>query len=464
MSNEDVSRKISTRIDRKLSGISKISSNQIIFRIDNILRMTCAAAYEPEMVSIGPHHRGKKKLQKMEKYKLKYLQGILKRQNESSARRYIDSLIQDEEKARSYYEEEVTLSQQKFVEMMLLDGCFIVEFLRKYEKMKKGKNVDEHHDSIFKIGWILRILRRDLLLFENQIPFFILVNLFDMTKIPNDDQGNNLISLALYCLSNFILVADRKPPPDDIPQPVHLLSLMYQIWFCSSSLYGRDDDENGLNSDWKKRLEFSCINLGKLCCDNNTRQQQKKEGLYDIVFIKSVSELKQYGIEFVKSEQSTSLLDIKFENGEIRIPPLVIADRTETIFRNLIAYEQYMFNSGYCGKFVTDYATFMDCLINTPMDVQELRIKGIIENWLGDDKEITDMFNKICNNIDISSRYFTYRKIFNKVNEHCNNRCNSWISDLKKMYFKNPWKIISLSGAIILLILTFIQTVFSILK
>lgn len=36
-----------------------------------------------------------------------------------------------EERARNYYSEVVTLDNDSFVEMMVLDGCFIVEYLRK---------------------------------------------------------------------------------------------------------------------------------------------------------------------------------------------------------------------------------------------------------------------------------------------------------------------------------------------
>ncbi|MBW4919545.1 DUF247 domain-containing protein, partial [Klebsiella pneumoniae] len=61
-----------------------------------------------------------------------------------------------------------------------------------------------------------------------------------------------------------------------------------------------------------------------------------------------------------------------------------ISDRTETIFRNLVAYEKYIGNSDF-----TDYLFFMDCLINSPKDVELLRHRGIIENMLGDDEYVS---------------------------------------------------------------------------
>lgn len=474
---KDVSRidEISSRIDQKLGEISSNNNNtnnyQFIFRIDNILRMTYEAAYEPEMVSIGPYHRGKNNLQKMEKYKLQYLQGILKRQNQTSTCKYIDSLLQDEEKARNYYAEHVPLTKEEFLEMMLLDGCFIVEFLRKYAN--QSHRHDQDQDPIFKMEWISEIIRRDLLLFENQIPFFILVKLFDMTKISNNhdqeqEEEASLISLAVSCLNDAISQPEKSSSSSYIisqPENVfHLLSLMYESW-CSSfakSFNDEDDDDQEIIQDntQNRPPEFSCISFGR----KNQEKEKEEDDFDDIMFIKSVTELKQDGIKFVKSEKSTSWLDIKFEDGEIKIPPLVIQDGTESILRNLIAYEQYMFDLGYSGKFVTDYATFMDCLINTPVDAQKLRVKGIIKNWLGNDEEVTDMFNNICNNVFLSPPDFTYRKHFKNVNEHSKERRNPWINDLKKTYFKNPWSIISLVAATLLLILTLVETVLSFLQ
>lgn len=232
---------------------------------------------------------------------------------------------------------------------------------------------------------------------------------------------------------------------------------MHDSWCSSFVDGGDDDDQNGSNSD-------SCINLRKLCFGNNTQQQQEEEDPNDIMFIKSASELIQDGIEFTKSENARSWLDVKFENGEIKIPPLVIQEG-ESILRNLIAYEQYMFELGhYSKKCVTDYAMFMDCLINKTVDVQELRVKGIIKEWMGDNEEVTDLFNQISDNVLLSPRHFMYHKIFKQVNEHCNKRYNPWISDFKKTHLKNPWKILSLLGAIILLLLTAVQTVLSFLQ
>ncbi|KAL3504632.1 hypothetical protein ACH5RR_034473 [Cinchona calisaya] len=57
--------------------------------------------------------------------------------------------------------------------------------------------------------------------------------------------------------------------------------------------------------------------------------------------IKSARELQKCGIEFEKAKESKSWLDITFEKGIIKIPPLSVEDHTETVLRNLIAHEEY---------------------------------------------------------------------------------------------------------------------------
>ncbi|XP_049391719.1 putative UPF0481 protein At3g02645 [Solanum stenotomum] len=112
----------------------------------------------------------------------------------------------------------------------------------------------------------------------------------------------------------------------------------------------------------------------------------------------------------------TSLFDIKFENGLMKIPCFPIADETETLLRNLIAYEQQSFDVQ--PKYFSDYATFMDHLIDSDKDVNFLRQKGLIVNWIGDDTKVANFFNKIGNGVTPSSDFY-YKEECLKAAEHC---------------------------------------------
>lgn len=79
-------------------------------------------------------------------------------------------------RARRCYAEPIDiLDDDKFVKIMLPDGCFTIELFRRavYEDM---------HDRtylIFKMPWLGSSLMIDLLLLENQLPFFVLEEFFN---------------------------------------------------------------------------------------------------------------------------------------------------------------------------------------------------------------------------------------------------------------------------------------------
>ncbi|KAF3626003.1 hypothetical protein FXO37_30560 [Capsicum annuum] len=66
----------------------------------------------------------------------------------------------------------------------------------------------------------------------------------------------------------------------------------------------------------------------------------------------------------------TSLFDIKYENGLLKILCLRVFDSIESNLRNLIAFEQ---QSNVHHRYFSDYATFMDQLIESDNDVNLLR-------------------------------------------------------------------------------------------
>ncbi|KAK9936772.1 hypothetical protein M0R45_013597 [Rubus argutus] len=112
---------------------SPMPSTCCIFRVPEVLRRQDILAYEPDIVSIGPFHRGvKKQFQLTENVKKWYLTCVLERLNKSMES-LIDSVIKDLEipAIRGCYADTLDLDQNSFVEMLILDGCFLVEFFRK---------------------------------------------------------------------------------------------------------------------------------------------------------------------------------------------------------------------------------------------------------------------------------------------------------------------------------------------
>lgn len=174
--------------------------------------------------------------------------------------------------------------------------------------------------------------------------------------------------------------------------------------------------------------------------------------------IHCVTELKEAGIKF-KKRKTDRFWDIKFKDGKLRIPRLLIHDGTKSLFLNLIAFEQCHLD---CSNDITSYVIFMDNLINSPEDVGYLHYRGIIEHWLGSDAEVADLFNRLCQEVvfDINNSYLSL--LSEEVNRYYNHRWNTWCASLRHNYFSNPWAIISLVAAVVLLLLTLAQTYYGI--
>ncbi|KAF5933236.1 hypothetical protein HYC85_029407 [Camellia sinensis] len=272
---------VSISIAEKLANFYHPSSECCIFRMYDGLRKQNEKAYEPLMVAIGPYHRGKAKLKQMEEHKLWYLQQLLNREKNKSVNEYIMAIKELEESARNCYAETILLKSDEFVEMMLLDGFFIIELFRKFSM----RQLRVENDHIFQSDRIEYALTRDLILLENQLPFFILVRLFNMTKTDSDLE---IIQIAFTFLE--FNAPDQKleaPRGISINNIKHLLHLVHSCWCFKFAEMNRNATE--------KQLEF----------------------------INSATELQESGIQFKKAEE-TNLFDIKFISGILEIPSLTI--------------------------------------------------------------------------------------------------------------------------------------------
>ncbi|KAK4405766.1 hypothetical protein Sango_0583100 [Sesamum angolense] len=186
-------------IKEELNELPSRYSRPSIFKVDDYLRSGgWDNVYDPEIVAIGPYHHGKTHLKYMELHKFRYLKRLLDRRNENQADHYIDAVIGMEERARKCYAGSIDLSKNDFVKLMVRDGCFLIELLR-YHGLKNLRDPD---DPILQERTLSQ-LRHDIVLVENQLPFFLLNQLFIMTK--SEDPNDDIISLTLLFVKGMFL-------------------------------------------------------------------------------------------------------------------------------------------------------------------------------------------------------------------------------------------------------------------
>ncbi|XP_073038748.1 UPF0481 protein At3g47200-like [Primulina eburnea] len=421
-----------------------------IYRIPNCLRDGDDKAYIPQIVSLGPYHHGKKRLRNMDQHKWRAVYRILHRMNQDITI-YLDAVKELEERIRACYEGAICLSSNEFVEMMVLDSCFILELLC---GMAGGFTQlgYSRYDPVFAMRGSMHSTQRDMIMLENQIPLFVLDRLLGLQS-GNPDQKGVVARLALRFFDPLmptdepLTKRDRKKVESSIGNPSTFDPLTLQgglhcLEIFRRSLLAIRVGPKPTPRIWIKRWSHT----------NRVADKRRQQ------LIHCVTELKDAGIK-CKRRKTDRFWDIKFNKGVLKIPRLLIHDGTKSLFLNLIAYEQCHLD---CSNDITSYVIFMDNLIDSAADVSYLHYCGIIEHWLGSDAEVADLFNRLCQEVVFDINDSNFSRLSEQVNRYYEYRWNAWRATLKSKYFSNPWAIISFVAAVVLLLLTSSQTFYGI--
>ncbi|XP_042423665.1 UPF0481 protein At3g47200-like [Zingiber officinale] len=149
-----------------------------MFEVSKILRDAQPTAYEPKIVSLGPYHYHKPHLRAMnQQHKWSLLSKLLEQDRSKDLKYYLKVIKDNETRARNAYPTQsmIGMCENQFVTMMLLDCVFVIEMLWLWKKSPEGiKNLAFMSDQRSQI-----IVARDMLLLENQLPFFLIETLFD---------------------------------------------------------------------------------------------------------------------------------------------------------------------------------------------------------------------------------------------------------------------------------------------
>ncbi|XP_004305141.1 PREDICTED: UPF0481 protein At3g47200-like isoform X2 [Fragaria vesca subsp. vesca] len=447
----------------------KLKAELCIYRVPEKLRKVKEDAYSPRVVAIGPFHRDKTTLAPMSDHKLSYMASFLAQytgDKKQAAKRLKDCIAAihglDEAIRHCYIEkmESEISTHDELAEMMLVDGCFILElFLRTHLKFDYMWKHQYESDPVLRSPWTMAAIRHDLALLENQIPFFILEILYGFIcpivkkrcKAPK-----SVSSLALSFFKPMSRKEIREEAPDT--ESKHLLDLLHKFYFPlvpAASVLSANGNDIESNNPRRKR---------------NGRLAKKNWG-----FGYCASELMESGIEFRKEPSSEeSLLNITFnrppKDGVINIPQLLIHDTTSfSLFRNLIAFEQCSLST---TQSITSYAFLMKSLISSSLDSKLLERRGIIEHSSNGEKEyLATKFRSIVDGVDLMDD-FCFRELCDRVNEYQ----KSWNNPKRRLkvffrkqkrilwanYLSSAWKVMSILAAVTILILTSLQTFYTI--
>jgi hypothetical protein len=106
----------------------------------------------------------------------------------------------------------------------------------------------------------------------------------------------------------------------------------------------------------------------------------------------------------------------------------------------------------------------LSLLVPDAKDVEILVKKGIIENWLHDNDAVSRLVRNLSKENVINVNNFYFSGVVEDLNKYYRKRRHKWKAFLKQNYFRNPWTIISVVAAAVLVTLSIIQTVCSIIQ
>uniref|UniRef100_A0A6N2M7A3 Uncharacterized protein n=1 Tax=Salix viminalis TaxID=40686 RepID=A0A6N2M7A3_SALVM len=264
----------------------------------------------------------------------------------------------------------------------------------------------------------------DMCLIENQLPFFILEDLFKASEIASHyDEECSMIKLT------------------------------YKFF--------KDDWNSMLTEGILEEIKASeAAHFVDLVRKSQKPSEPNTPKALESINVPNVTELHQAGVKF-KLSPSKSLLDMKFEKGILEIPPLRVQDNTGIYFRNLQAFEQCDSTEHH---YIGNYISMINFLVISPKDVEILVENRIIENLIHDNEAVSAVLHDISKLNDLFKKNFIFAGLVEDLNAYCKRPWNKWKAVLKQNYFSTPWAVISVIAAVILLILTGIQAVCSVIQ
>uniref|UniRef100_A0A0E0HJ12 Uncharacterized protein n=1 Tax=Oryza nivara TaxID=4536 RepID=A0A0E0HJ12_ORYNI len=323
--------------------------------------------FEPRVISIGPYHRGHESTLIMETHKEKVLEGFFQRPGNASREDYIAYVTANcfQQALRCYSGN----TDGYTAEMLMRDGCFIIELLLRWDKK------EDVHDNYVRV--MSNSIYYDLLLVDNQLPFFVLTMIFAKVKGHiNEYHTTRLLDLIVGFFNHE-----------------------------GQFFWANFDQPNSSNACQVPRL------LEDVC-------QHTPPSVP--LGIPGANELQDYGVRFhVSKNKLAKMFDVTFKRKTMRIPHFKINFGSKILLANLFAYDQIICHRsnqttnqptrnqttdqpGNNVGPVTSYVVLMNALINAREDVVVLQREGILDNLLSNEEEVASFFNNLgrCTLVD----------------------------------------------------------------
>ncbi|XP_057972741.1 UPF0481 protein At3g47200-like [Malania oleifera] len=368
-----------------------------IYRVPQKLRSINEAAYTPRIVSIGPFHHGNPQLRPMEGLKSRYLKEFCRKAINSldDIKKIVTGC---EQSIRACYAGTFELKKDKFLDMVVTDAGFIIEFL--------WRSTDEpEKDYIFSKPYKCFCVHCNGRFKEN-----------DDEKEGQQSKSTNFYSKR-GCPSNH-----KDLQGDHCQQSQRELKNSDSSFLELTKSYFSKYFDLNLKGHISEVKHFTDLLRYSFCPPREVPYEADSENR--IESLRSATYLDEAGVDFEVCQHPT-----------LELPRFEANDTTECVFRNLMALEQCHYPK---QVHICNYISLMDQLINTREDVDLLIEKKVIVNSLGSSKAVAKLLNKLCEHIvEPNSRYCN---TVQEIKRHCKNPLNRIMAALTNVYFRDFWR------------------------
>ncbi|KAF0897638.1 hypothetical protein E2562_000361 [Oryza meyeriana var. granulata] len=172
------------------------------------------------------------------------------------------------------------------------------------------------------------------------------------------------------------------------------------------------------------------------------------------LMIPSVAQLAACGVRFAPAPEGIAGIAFDAATATLSLPVITVDSNTEVILRNLVAYEAVAVR----GPLVlARYTELMNGIIDTGKDVKILRQSGVVVNRMKSDGEAAEMWNGMCRATRLS-KVPRLDGVIRAVNAHRSRRATVRLRKMLKRYVFRSWRVLTLLAAVVLLLMTALQT------
>jgi hypothetical protein len=366
-----------------------------------------------------------------------------------------------------YVSEEVAnITAEDFVQMMVLDGCFIIEHL-----VNVAMACEE--PELYRNAFRPVQLSVDLFLAENQMPFFVLVDLIVRTKLPEFERTGHAPPVLLVKLVLYYFAGEKGrdmsvalPAADGVSHILHLLHAM--ITESRSPMWWSLGSERRLFTVPRLLRHLESLFTVPLLYRIFPEGPRRRERLEDYVL--SASELKQMRVQFKKvrgrgrglgivSVLGPAPLAVTLYERQLQMSQLRIDLRTAPLLLNLMVFEQSQPAEVHLSRpqDVSSYVAFMAKLVQSAEDARVLAEAEVLQQQGGMDNHSMEEAPRFFRLVGAASNATgalegSYLRV---TLELLRRRSDSWV-DLERNYFT--------VFAVILALVTFVSGVATIIQ